>query len=49
MCSAIEPLGRDRSWGDPHAVRGDGTSGGVAVGSHLGSVPDGGADLSGAP
>jgi len=48
MWSAIEPLGRDRSWGDLDAVRDDGASGGVAVGSHLGSVPGGGADLSGA-
>ena len=30
-------------WGDPDAVRPDGTSGGVAIGSHLDSVPDGGA------
>lgn len=30
-------------WGDPDVVRADGTSGGVAVGSHLDSVPDGGA------
>ncbi len=30
-------------WGDPDAVRPDGSSGGVAIGSHLDSVPDGGA------
>ena len=30
-------------WGDPDAVRADGSTGGVAVGSHLDSVPDGGA------
>jgi N-carbamoyl-L-amino-acid hydrolase len=30
-------------WGDPDAVRPDGATGGVAVGSHLDSVPDGGA------
>ena len=30
-------------WGDPDTVRADGASGGVAVGSHLDSVPDGGA------
>lgn len=30
-------------WGDPDAVRRDGTSGGLAIGSHLDSVPDGGA------
>ncbi|MEO9151198.1 MAG: allantoate amidohydrolase [Lapillicoccus sp.] len=30
-------------WGDPDAVRADGTSGGLALGSHLDSVPDGGA------
>lgn len=30
-------------WGDPDSVRSDGTTGGVAIGSHLDSVPDGGA------
>jgi beta-ureidopropionase / N-carbamoyl-L-amino-acid hydrolase len=30
-------------WGDPDAVRADGSTGGVAIGSHLDSVPDGGA------
>ena len=30
-------------WGDPDSVRGDGSRGGIAVGSHLDSVPDGGA------
>ncbi|MEO3937141.1 allantoate amidohydrolase [Dermatophilaceae bacterium Soc4.6] len=30
-------------WGDPDAVRADGRRGGVAIGSHLDSVPDGGA------
>ena len=30
-------------WGDPDTVRADGATGGVAVGSHLDSVPDGGA------
>jgi N-carbamoyl-L-amino-acid hydrolase len=30
-------------WGDPDATRADGRTGGVAVGSHLDSVPDGGA------
>jgi N-carbamoyl-L-amino-acid hydrolase len=30
-------------WGDPDAERADGSRGGVAVGSHLDSVPDGGA------
>jgi N-carbamoyl-L-amino-acid hydrolase len=30
-------------WGDPDAVRPDGSTGGVATGSHLDSVPDGGA------
>jgi N-carbamoyl-L-amino-acid hydrolase len=30
-------------WGDPDTVRPDGSTGGVAVGSHLDSVPDGGA------
>ncbi|HEU4997604.1 MAG TPA: allantoate amidohydrolase [Lapillicoccus sp.] len=30
-------------WGDPDAVRADGSTGGVVVGSHLDSVPDGGA------
>jgi len=30
-------------WGDPDAVRTDGSTGGVAIGSHLDSVPDGGA------
>ena len=30
-------------WGNPDAVRADGSTGGVAVGSHLDSVPDGGA------
>jgi N-carbamoyl-L-amino-acid hydrolase len=30
-------------WGDPDSVRADGSTGGVAVGSHLDSVPDGGA------
>ncbi|MEP6648836.1 MAG: allantoate amidohydrolase [Lapillicoccus sp.] len=30
-------------WGDPDAVRPDGSRGGVAVGSHLDSVPHGGA------
>src|SRR4051794_17448212 len=30
-------------WGDPDAVRPDGSTGGIAVGSHLDSVPDGGA------
>ncbi len=30
-------------WGDPDEVRADGSSGGVAIGSHLDSVPDGGA------
>ena len=30
-------------WGDPDDVRADGSTGGVAVGSHLDSVPDGGA------
>ena len=30
-------------WGDPDTVRADGSTGGVAIGSHLDSVPDGGA------
>ncbi len=30
-------------WGDPDVVGSDGTTGGVAIGSHLDSVPDGGA------
>ena len=30
-------------WGDPDAVRADGSTGGIAIGSHLDSVPDGGA------
>ncbi len=30
-------------WGDPDAVRVDGRRGGLAIGSHLDSVPDGGA------
>ncbi len=30
-------------WGDPDSVNADGTTGGVAIGSHLDSVPDGGA------